>query len=88
MAIRIVTEELRYLTWDEAMLCLCNSPLPDDLRAMYCKLIIGEVLRSLLIMAEIVNVCGFNSIIRRCPRKYLECREHPPHLRIQQITKL
>ncbi|ELU07682.1 hypothetical protein CAPTEDRAFT_189051 [Capitella teleta] len=40
MAIQILTAELKYLTWDEAMLCLTNPELPDDLRAQYCKLII------------------------------------------------
>ena len=41
-AIHVITEELKYLTWDEAFQCLSNENLPDQLRAKYCSLIIGE----------------------------------------------
>ena len=40
-AINVITEELGYLTWEEAFQCLSNEDLPDQLRAKYCSLIIG-----------------------------------------------
>ena len=42
-AINVITEELRYLTWEEAFLCLSNENLPDQLRAKYCSLMIGQL---------------------------------------------
>lgn len=41
-AIDVITKALNYLTWEEAFTCLSNEQLPDDLRAKYCDLIIGE----------------------------------------------
>ena len=41
-AVNVITEELGYLTWDEAFICLANENLPDQLRAKYCSLIIGQ----------------------------------------------
>ncbi|CAH1800283.1 unnamed protein product [Owenia fusiformis] len=40
-AINVITQELGYLTWQEAFLCLTNKQLPDQLRAKYCHLIIS-----------------------------------------------
>ncbi|KAK7486477.1 hypothetical protein BaRGS_00022278, partial [Batillaria attramentaria] len=39
-AINVITKELDYLTWTEAFTCLCDTTLPDRLRAKYCELII------------------------------------------------
>ena len=41
-AIDVITEDLCYLSIDEAFLCLTNEMLPDELRTVYCSLIIGE----------------------------------------------
>ena len=38
----MITEELCYLSIDEAFLCLTNEMLPDELRTVYCSLIRGE----------------------------------------------
>ncbi|KAK3095936.1 hypothetical protein FSP39_021047 [Pinctada imbricata] len=38
--IQVITEELNYLTWEEAFVCLTNEILPDDLRSKYCHLIV------------------------------------------------
>ena len=51
-AIKVITEELGYLTWKEAFLCLSNEELPDQLRAKYCHLIIGR--KTHLILHEII----------------------------------
>ncbi|KAI8488683.1 hypothetical protein Bbelb_337120, partial [Branchiostoma belcheri] len=40
-AISVITKELKYLTWEEAFLCLSDDRLPDQLRAVYCRLING-----------------------------------------------
>ncbi|XP_077987360.1 inositol 1,4,5-trisphosphate-gated calcium channel ITPR1-like [Glandiceps talaboti] len=40
-AINVITQELGYLTWEEAFHCLKNEKLPDQLRAKYCALIIS-----------------------------------------------
>ncbi|KAK7475986.1 hypothetical protein BaRGS_00032753 [Batillaria attramentaria] len=39
-AIDVITKELNYLTWTEAFTCLCDTTLPERLRAKYCELII------------------------------------------------
>ena len=39
--INVITEELNYLTWQEAYVCLTDEQLPKALRAKYCELIIG-----------------------------------------------
>jgi inositol 1,4,5-triphosphate receptor type 1 len=39
--IDVITEKLRYLTWEEAFICLTDESLPDHLRANYCELIVG-----------------------------------------------
>ncbi|KAL5005127.1 hypothetical protein ScPMuIL_018583 [Solemya velum] len=39
-AIKVITRELNYLTWEEAFTCLKDPRLPDRLRAKYCDLII------------------------------------------------
>ncbi|OWF52185.1 Inositol 1,4,5-trisphosphate receptor type 3 [Mizuhopecten yessoensis] len=39
-SIKVITEQLNYLTWDEAFTCLSDHRLPDQLRAQYCDLII------------------------------------------------
>ena len=41
-SIAVITQELNYLTWVEAFTCLSDDRLPDQLRAMYCDLIISE----------------------------------------------
>ena len=41
-SIRVITQELNYLTWTEAFTCLSDDRLPDQLRAMYCDLIISK----------------------------------------------
>ena len=41
-AIHVISLELNYLTWEEAFLCLRLDLLPEDLRAKYCDLVIGE----------------------------------------------
>ncbi|XP_070537450.1 LOW QUALITY PROTEIN: inositol 1,4,5-trisphosphate-gated calcium channel ITPR3-like [Ptychodera flava] len=40
-AIKVITEDLCYLTWEEAFNCLKDERLPDQLRAKYCALIIS-----------------------------------------------
>ena len=42
-SIKVITETLRYLTWEEAFHCLTNNNLPDGLRAKYCDLIISRL---------------------------------------------
>ena len=37
----MITQELKYLTWEEAFVCLTNENLSDDIRAIYCSLITG-----------------------------------------------
>ncbi|CAD5113406.1 DgyrCDS2578 [Dimorphilus gyrociliatus] len=39
--INIIANDLCYLTWEEAYLCLSDEMLPDQLRAQYCNLIIS-----------------------------------------------
>lgn len=39
--IQIISRELKYISWEEAFLCVRLSILPDELRAKYCDLIIG-----------------------------------------------
>ncbi|XP_033761182.1 inositol 1,4,5-trisphosphate receptor type 3-like isoform X6 [Pecten maximus] len=39
-SIQVITEQLNYLTWEEAFTCLSDHRLPDQLRAQYCDLII------------------------------------------------
>ncbi|XP_070173522.1 inositol 1,4,5-trisphosphate-gated calcium channel ITPR3-like [Littorina saxatilis] len=39
-AIKVITQELDYLTWIEAFTCLRDNSLPDRLRAKYCELTI------------------------------------------------
>ena len=41
-AIHVITEELCYLTIEEALLCLKDEVLPDELRSVYCSLVIGK----------------------------------------------
>ena len=41
-SIAVITQELNYLTWEEAFTCLSDDRLPDQLRAMYCDLIISK----------------------------------------------
>ncbi|OWF37431.1 Inositol 1,4,5-trisphosphate receptor type 3 [Mizuhopecten yessoensis] len=36
---KVITQELNYLTWEEAFTCLSDEVLPDQLRARYCMLI-------------------------------------------------
>ncbi|XP_033730119.1 LOW QUALITY PROTEIN: inositol 1,4,5-trisphosphate receptor type 2-like [Pecten maximus] len=38
-SIKVITQELNYLTWEEAFTCLSDEVLPDQLRARYCMLI-------------------------------------------------
>ncbi|KAK2186847.1 hypothetical protein NP493_187g03055 [Ridgeia piscesae] len=40
-AIQVITEDLCYLTIEEAFLCLKDELLPDELRSVYCALITG-----------------------------------------------
>ncbi|XP_065924756.1 inositol 1,4,5-trisphosphate receptor type 2 isoform X4 [Magallana gigas] len=39
-SINVITQELNYLTWEEAFTCLSDERLPDKLRSQYCDLII------------------------------------------------
>ncbi|XP_062567417.1 inositol 1,4,5-trisphosphate receptor type 3-like isoform X1 [Saccostrea cucullata] len=39
-SIKVITQELNYLTWEEAFTCLSDDRLPDKLRSQYCDLII------------------------------------------------
>ncbi|KAK3094787.1 hypothetical protein FSP39_006217 [Pinctada imbricata] len=39
-SIKVITQELNYLTWEEAFTCLSDERLPDKLRSKYCDLII------------------------------------------------
>ncbi|CAD5116200.1 DgyrCDS5116 [Dimorphilus gyrociliatus] len=39
--IQIISRELKYISWEEAFLCVRLNILPDELRAKYCDLIIG-----------------------------------------------
>ncbi|XP_078311676.1 inositol 1,4,5-trisphosphate-gated calcium channel ITPR2-like [Crassostrea virginica] len=39
-SIKVITQELNYLTWEEAFTCLSDERLPDKLRSQYCDLII------------------------------------------------
>ncbi|XP_061178320.1 inositol 1,4,5-trisphosphate receptor type 2-like [Saccostrea echinata] len=39
-SIKVITQELNYLTWEEAFTCLSDTRLPDKLRSQYCDLII------------------------------------------------
>ena len=55
--INVITEELKYLTWEEAFVCLVNEQLPDQLRAKYCSLIIGE---SLVFHSHVFENINFN----------------------------
>ena len=55
----MITEELKYLTWDEAYLCLTNEQLPDQLRAKYCSLIIGESY-NISVIKNAVKLLAFN----------------------------
>lgn len=41
-SIKVITQELNYLTWEEAFTCLSDERLPDKLRSQYCDLIISE----------------------------------------------
>lgn len=41
-SIKVITQELNYLTWEEAFTCLSDERLPDELRAQYCDLIISK----------------------------------------------
>jgi inositol 1,4,5-triphosphate receptor type 1 len=38
----VITDQLNYLTWEEAFICLSDEQLPDGMRAKYCDIIIGE----------------------------------------------
>ena len=38
----MITEELCYLTIDEAFVCMTDTLLPDPLRLVYCGLLIGK----------------------------------------------
>lgn len=44
-SIFVISRELGILTWDEAFLSLRSTLLPDSLRAKYCELIIGKLMR-------------------------------------------
>ena len=43
-AIKLVTQDLKYLTWQDAFKCLSDDSLPDSLRAHYAHLIISMLL--------------------------------------------
>ncbi len=66
-AIRVITHELKYLTWKEAYLCLSNEELPDQLRAKYCHLIIGMCVRVRVCVCAFVRVCvcALSSVVIR-----------------------
>ncbi|EDV25315.1 uncharacterized protein TRIADDRAFT_55241 [Trichoplax adhaerens] len=52
-AIKTITQDLEYLTWQEAFICLRNEDLPDRLRARYCDLITGMF----------INIPGNHSVL-------------------------
>lgn len=39
-AIEVITKSRRFLTWEEAFVCLTDPAMPCDLRAKYCNLIV------------------------------------------------
>ena len=43
-AIKLVSQDLKYLTWQDAFKCLSDDSLPDSLRAHYAHLIISMLL--------------------------------------------
>ncbi|XP_076096104.1 inositol 1,4,5-trisphosphate-gated calcium channel ITPR3-like isoform X9 [Mytilus galloprovincialis] len=59
-SIKVITQELNYLTWDEAFTCVSDDRLPDELRAQYCDLII----------TMFVNVGDNHSVIDRVKLTY------------------
>ncbi|CAC5372088.1 unnamed protein product [Mytilus coruscus] len=59
-SVKVITQELNYLTWDEAFTCLSDERLPDELRAQYCDLII----------TMFVNVGDNHSVIDRVKLTY------------------
>ena len=70
-AINVITQELGYLTWDEAFICLTNENLPDQLRAKYCSLIIGQ----LKCICDLLLTFSVSSV-RDCSKVSLVCDEN------------
>ncbi|XP_052783710.1 inositol 1,4,5-trisphosphate receptor type 1-like isoform X3 [Mya arenaria] len=60
-SIAVITQELNYLTWEEAFTCLSDDRLPDQLRAMYCDLII----------TLFVDIADNHSVVDRVKLSYI-----------------
>nr|XP_034327562.1 inositol 1,4,5-trisphosphate receptor type 2 isoform X16 [Crassostrea gigas] len=60
-SIKVITQELNYLTWEEAFTCLSDERLPDKLRSQYCDLII----------TMFVDIGANHSIIDRVKLSYI-----------------
>ncbi|KAL4219957.1 hypothetical protein ACF0H5_020368 [Mactra antiquata] len=60
-SIAVITQELNYLTWEEAFTCLSDDRLPDQLRAMYCDLII----------TMFVDIADNHSVVDRVKLSYI-----------------
>nr|XP_022345635.1 inositol 1,4,5-trisphosphate receptor type 3-like isoform X6 [Crassostrea virginica] len=60
-SIKVITQELNYLTWEEAFTCLSDERLPDKLRSQYCDLII----------TMFVDIGANHSVIDRVKLSYI-----------------
>lgn len=75
--INVITRELKYLTWEEAFLCLTDPQLTNKLRAKYCEIIISKPFPALDVRH--LAICGLSpqissSMLASTARKWIRSR--------------